>query len=234
MKIYDKLSFTQSGIQGENGGRFIYQTHKGLLYIFDADGKLRRKEDMNANYIVLDYDTQNRLTKVANNSGFTFIISYKDGRLSQVTDSTSRTVSLKYSSDMLTSVIDEDNAENQFAYDSRSQLIKITNPLGIEYLCNEYDNNRRITRQSFPDGGQISYEYKDKEKKLIMTEQNGNEIAYVHDDMLRSVATVYSDGTETYAYNPHSQRALYTDKMGNETKYYYDDRGNQSPRIAAY
>ncbi|MBF2481897.1 hypothetical protein IA817_11290 [Listeria seeligeri] len=32
----------------------------------------------------------------------------------------------------------------------------------------------------------MSYEYVDEEQKIILTEQNGNKIEYIHDDAFRS------------------------------------------------
>ena len=210
----------------ELDGKFIYENQTGVKYIFSSNGKLARKEDKNANYVELSYDGQGKLTKAANNSHSVFELKYEGDRLKKVTDNTGRTVSFKYQQDMLTCVTDESNAKYQFAYSKRNKLIKIINPLGINILNNEYDESFRMKKQEFPDGGVISYEYKDDEKKLVLTEQNGNEITYIHDERFRSVATVYADGTETYTYNAQNLRTLHTDKKGNTTKYSYDSRSN--------
>jgi RHS repeat-associated protein len=210
----------------EQDGQLIYENQEGIKYVFNDNGRLIRKENKNSNFIELSYDGQGKLIRAANNSDSSFEFSYDGNRLKQVTDNTGRTVNLKYQRDMLTCVSDENNGRYQFAYDKQNKLIKILNPLDINILNNEYDESFRMKKQEFPDGGVISYEYKDDEKKLILTEQNGNEITYIRDDKFRSVATVYADGEETYAYNAQNQRTLYTDKKGNTTKFSYDNRSN--------
>ena len=62
----------------------------------------------------------------------------------------------------------------------------------------------------------------------MVTEQNGNRVAYVHDEQYRNVKTVYVDGEEHFRYNEQNQLVLKTDKRGNKTKFAYDDKGNIS------
>ena len=214
----------QSSTLCEQDSYLVYQNQGAIKYIFNSNGKLIRKEDKNANYLRFSYDGQGKLLKAANNSNSSFEFSYNGDKLKQVRDNTGRTVSFEYRRDVLTCLTDENKAKHKFAYDKQKALVNIINPLGINILSNEYDENFRIKKQGFPDGGLISYEYKDDEKKLILTEQNGNQVTYIHDGRFRSVATVYADGTETYDYNAQNLRTLHTDKKGNSTKYSYDDR----------
>ncbi|MCL2146793.1 MAG: DUF6531 domain-containing protein [Synergistaceae bacterium] len=150
----------------------------------------------------------------------------ENGKLLQVCDNTGRTVSFEYMEDVLICISDENGGKHRYGYNKDNKLIKITNPLGTDVLSNDYDDRHRVSRQVFPDGGVIDYQYKDDENKLIMTQQNGNEIVYIHDERYRSVGTVYEDGSERYEYNDQNLRELFIDKNGNETKYSYDDRGN--------
>ena len=198
-----------------------------MKYVFNANGQLISKEDRNGNSIRLTYDEEGRLINAENNSQATFIFSYdEDGKLKQVADNAGRTVNLEYEQDTLICVTDEEKGQYQFGYDHTNRLIKIINPLGVDIINNEYDEKRRMKRQVFPDGGVISYEYDDEENRLVLTEQNGNEIIHVHDEKFRSVETIYTDGAEKHAYNEQNLRTLHVDKNGNETKYSYDNRGN--------
>ncbi|MCL2146451.1 MAG: DUF6531 domain-containing protein [Synergistaceae bacterium] len=203
----------------------IYQAHSGLKYIFDQKGKLTGKEDRNGNYIKLIYDEAGILQKAENNSSSSFSFSYENDKLRQVTDNAGRTVSFEYEEDTLICVADENGGKYQYGY-MENKLAEIVNPCGVNILNNKYDKAGRIKHQAFPDSGEILYEYKDDEKKLILTQQNGNEITYVHDERYRSVGTIYSDGFEKYEYNDQNLRTLFIDKKGNETKYSYDGRGN--------
>ena len=49
-------------------------------------------------------------------------------------------------------------------------------------LINEYDEDRRVIHQIFPDGGEMSYEYDDEAHVTTATEQNGCRVEYISDE----------------------------------------------------
>jgi len=203
-----------------------YLSHEGLHYSFDKSGKLLTKSDRNQNTLELSYDEDEKLVTAKNNSGFSLYFSYEQGKLVQVSDTLNRSVCLEYTDDLLSDIADEDGGQYRFEYSDTKRITKITNPLGVDTLRNTYDENLRMKEQTFPDGGVISYQYDDDENALVLTEQNGNQVVYVHDDRYRSVETIYADGKETYEYNDMNLRTRYTDKRGNTTRYTYDRKGN--------
>lgn len=205
----------------------LYQTILGQRYLFDRNGMCTKAADPNGNELVFSYDEAGRLTEARSISGEALYYQYgADGLLAEVSDSADRSVSLSYAKGCLTQVVDEERHTFQYAYDTKGNLCQITNGRKITSIRNEYDNQGRVTKQIYPDGGVMQIAYDDTAKTLHVTQQNGNEIAYIHDERFRSVETVFADGRMQYAYNDQNQKTQVTDKKGNKTKYRYDDAGN--------
>ena len=70
---------------------------------------------------------------------------------------------------------------------------EVVNPAGTTFLRNEYDDKKRITKQSFPDGGVISYVYDEEKRITTATEQNGLKVEYHSDELGRHVETNYPE-----------------------------------------
>ncbi len=205
----------------------VYKTELGIKYLFDSQGKNIRVEDRNGNWLKFFYDAEGRLTEAKSISGEALFYRYgEEGLLSEVSDQTGRSVNLSYEAGCLIQVRDEENHTFQYTYDNAGNICGITNGRNIQSIRNEYDNQGRVTRQSYPDGGQMLLEYDDNARKIHVTEQNGNEIDYIHDERFRSVATVFADGRVQYAYNDQNQKTQVIDKKGNKTFYDYDKDGN--------
>lgn len=211
----------------ETSEGMVYKTDLGIKYVFDSQGKNTRVEDRNDNWLKFSYDAEGRLKEAKSISGEALFYRYgEDGLMSEVSDGTGRSVSLSYKDGCLTQVRDEENHTFQYKYDSAGNICGVTNARNIESIRNEYDAEGRVTKQFYPDGGQMRLEYDDNSRKIHVTEQNGNEIDYIHDERFRSVETVFSDGRIQYAYNDQNQKTQIIDKKGNKTTYDYDDAGN--------
>jgi RHS repeat-associated protein len=146
-----------------------------------------------------------------------------------VTDHTGREARYVYEGNLLVKAVHPSGAEYRYSYDSRGNLCSLTGPLGIETIANEYDGHGRLVRQSFADGGIYSLSYDDK--ITTATEQNGNRVRYVRDDMYRTVLASYSNGDERYGYDERSKRTGHTDRNGNVRKYVYDIPGNLTKAV---
>lgn len=211
----------------ETSEGLVYQTESGLSYRFDTEGKNTKVEDRNGNYLMFSYDVAGRLAEARSISGEALFYQYDaEGLLTEVSDQTGRAVKLAYKEGCLIQVKDEENHTFQYAYDTEGNIAKITNGRNICTIQNEYDTQGRVTKQCYPDGGQMRIEYRNTDRTLHVTEQNGNEIDYIHDERFRSVETVYADGRIQYAYNAQNQKTQVIDKKGNKTKYSYDTSGN--------
>ena len=113
---------------------------------------------------------------------------------------------------------DEENHIFQYQYDATGNLEEITNGRDIVSIRNEYDDKGRVTKQSYPDGGVMLLTYDDIARTVQVTEQNGNQIAYVQDEHMRSVETIWNDGKSQDAYNEQNKQTEEIEKKGKKTK----------------
>lgn len=211
----------------ENTEGFIYRTLFGIVYFFDKDGKNIYIEDSNGNKLEFSYDQNGRLIKNESVSGEALFYQYNtDGMIVAVYDHEGRSIQLSYDNGKLIQVIDEENYVFQYRYDDKGNISGIINGRNIQTITNTYDDQGRVTKQSYPDGGELRIEYNDIAKTLHVTEQNGNTIDYIHDDHMRSIETVFADGSIQYAYNDQNKKTQVIDKRGNKTSYHYDKSGN--------
>lgn len=206
----------------ENG--YVMRDRTQTEYYFDAFGTLIRKKDLSGAVLRMTYGDDGRLKEVSDDFQNRLLFAYDmEGRLADVSDHAGRTICISYQGENICQVSYGENRVIQYHYDESGYLAEIVNARGITGLRNVFDTEGRTLSQSFPDGGVMSYRYEGK--SVILTEQNGNEIEYVHDEYDRNVQNIYADGTESFTYNEHNQRESFTDKRGNTSCYEYDDQG---------
>ncbi|TYV43794.1 hypothetical protein FZ063_11905 [Listeria monocytogenes] len=204
---------------------YLLTGQDGNIYTFDLSGKWTEKEDKAGNRFVLSYDKEGSLEKVRNRE-VAFYFSYDESRLILVKDNSGREVKYSYEEGNLVKVENNLGQSYKFEYDKFNKLRGITNPIGTKSVQNIFDSKGRTVKQFFPDGGEMSYEYVDGEQKIILTEQNGNEVEYIHDDAFRNTEIIYEDGKIVRSFNEQGDKVKEVDKNGNVTKYHYDEFGN--------
>lgn len=177
-------------------------TEFGTGYVFDYE----------------EYDDGNSyVTKVADLSGRNIELKYED-----IDDKFSRTGKMH----VLSEIHDEMGSVYSFKYNDLCKMYTVINARNTVNLINEYDGSGRVTRQIFPDGGEITVQYYDIGRKAIATHQNGSQTVYEHDEKFRSTVSRYTSGYEEFTYNDTNDRTSHRDKNGNITSYEYDDKGN--------
>ncbi len=127
---------------------------------------------------------------------------------------------------VLASVTYADGTTASYDYSEDGKISEVTNQRGIKAITNTYDSQGRTIKQSFPDGGVMTYDYDDKKRTTTATEQNGNKVVYKHDAKMRHTGTKYYDGEESFTYNKRNQKISHTNKLGFTTRYTYDNRGH--------
>ena len=170
---------------------------------------------------VFDYeesdDGNSFVTKVSDFSGRSIELKYED-----IDDKFSRTGKMH----VLSEIHDEMGSVYSFKYNDLCKMYTVINARNTVNLINEYDGSGRVTRQIFPDGGEITVQYYDIGRKAIATHQNGSQTVYEHDEKFRSTVSRYTSGYEEFTYNNTNDRTSHRDKNGNITSYEYDDKGN--------
>ncbi|WP_239253561.1 DUF6531 domain-containing protein [Listeria ilorinensis] len=223
-EIYQGLhDVTSQLVQDKSGYRL--KTLDQDTYTFDSDGKWTEKREKNGTLIVLSYNQFGKLEKVRNQD-VAFYFEYNDNRLDKIKDNFDREITYVYKDGALVTVIDGLGRETKYEYNDQNKLTVIVNPEDTLAVKNTFDKDGRTLKQEFPDGGIMLYEYIDEEKKIILTEQNGNKIEYLHDEQFRNTEIIYSDGREINEYNENGQKIRTIDKNGHTFEFSYDEKGN--------
>jgi RHS repeat-associated protein len=214
----------------ENG--YLHTSLDGSVYEFNHEGQLLAKADRIGNRLELRYEN-GYINTITSNQGDCLTFHYEADRLCLVTDHWGREVALHYDGGILSSVSDTQQEVTEFSYDRSGKLEKIVNANGVACLCNSFDEHGRVTSQTFPDKGEVSYKYLDRERQVVLCEQNGSEVIYEHDEKLRNTGVQYPNGREEIRWNDNNQCAAFTDKLGRQTAFIYDKNANMSGIINA-
>ncbi len=227
--VYASL-YQTDGVLEKTAGGYQYRTNSQDIYRFDEAGSYLCREDKNGNHVWLHYEEEygkKRLVKIEKDTGEFFCLFYgEDGYLERVEDHTGREVRYEFTGGYLNTVVMPSGNSYCYSYTAEGKLESVQNPRGIVTVENTYDNQHRTTKQRFPDGTVMSYEYDDENRRLTMTERNGSKSVHIHDEKYRNVKNIYPDGEETFEYNANNQKTKITDKLGNVTRMTYDNRGN--------
>ncbi len=185
--------------------------------------------------------------KIETKEGSYISLSYnEDGILTRVSTSQGKNVTYGYEKRedeyFLTAATYPNGSTRRYIYNEEGLIHKVISPDGIIALTNEYDEQRRVIHQIFPDGGEMSYSYDDEKNITTATEQNGLKVEYLSDERGRHTGTRYiglSDDyasqdvengkniiEEKYTYNERNQKTSVTDKNGHTVRFSYDNRGN--------
>ena len=221
--------------------RYKYTNEKQEQYFFDDIGRCIKKLTGEGRAIQFKYD-ELQLKKLSTEFGTGYVFDYEesdDGNsyVTKVSDFSGRSIELKYEDiddkfsrtgkmHVLSEIHDEMGSVYSFKYNDLCKMYTVINARNTVNLINEYDGSGRVTRQIFPDGGEITVQYYDIGRKAIATHQNGSQTVYEHDEKFRSTVSRYTSGYEEFTYNDTNDRTSHRDKNGNITSYEYDDKGN--------
>lgn len=148
-------------------GTYEYRMGDGMVYRFNASGRLTAIVDRNANTTTLSY-TGDNLTRVTDAVGRALTLAY-DGssRIISVTDPLQRVWRYSYEgtpdvagSPGLTTVTDPLGNVMRYSYVTGGRLASVTDERGNVTKKLTYDDNGRVVRQEFADGGFETYSYK--------------------------------------------------------------------------
>lgn len=189
------------------------ENNNATTYIYDSNGLLTQVTDANGNNTWFDYDELWRLTEVT------------DGRGSGAGDASHTTTSVYDAADRIISASGPITSQS-YEYDQIGNRTKATNGRGYETLY-EYDNNKNLTRTERvvpSDANQvIQYGYDGLDRKITMTDPNGNITQYEYDALGRVTKEINPELDETiYTYDAHGNVLSVTDGSGVTTTYEYD------------
>ena len=144
-------------------GTFEYRYVSGKMMRFDSGGKMTAIVDRNGNATTLAY-TGSRLTSITDPVGRSITLAYDaSGFVSTATNPLGKVWSYGYGtfgfgSGFLATVTDPLGNTTRYDY-TNARLTSVTDPRGAVIKSITYDNNGRVIRQLFADGGVETYDY---------------------------------------------------------------------------
>ena len=128
----------------------------------------------------------------------------------------------------------------EYEYDSLSNLVKVTDPLGNETLMT-YTRDRKLSSQTDPSGSTTAYEYDNENRLTLATDPAGNQtqLAYTDGSGCSSCASGTGNQIETITYPTFKKQFTYdtqgrkltetdilSDTDSGTTTFEYDNAGN--------
>lgn len=220
-------------------GGTAQMTHKnGIVWSFDASGRLMEATDRNGNRLQYTYDA--------------------DGHPTQITNASGRTATFTWNGDLLTGLsLPGTNPVRhyEYLYDGAGNLTAIIDPLGSIWRYG-YDANRRLTAVESPGDYRTTFAYDTQGRVSSITNGEGQAFTFIYGTGQTTVTdplsgeVIYSfngtghltarqmtltqpyDGSAqtiqtTYQYNANYDLTQYTDPLGQNWTATYDGRGNQ-------
>lgn len=253
-------------VERPDGKRELYQK-SGSVYIAPAGiydelveyqtGKfyLKTKEDLRYYF---DNTSHKRLTKMQDANGNVINVAYNDTLISTLTDGTGHNIGFTWSNARLTEITDNSCSPVRkilYAYDSKGNPIKVTNPIG-DFVNYKYDPTFKIIGYTDESGNNMSmvyntnnavtritscitthlFSYLPQQLKTYVTEKvNGQSVvtAYSFDEQGRVISKKGNccGFNVDYVYDAKNNVSSLLDGNKKETKYLYDSKGNVTKAI---
>jgi YD repeat-containing protein len=218
---------------------FAYQNSgqgKYINAVTDAGGNTTRYEMVSANpRQIRVIDPEGRITAYHSTEGLT-------GRIA---DPLGNSILYSYARRLRVSVQNRNGQTYRMEYDARSNITRLTDPLGnsMSWVYDDYDNlisetfpqrenwsltydgKHNLTRVTSPMGRAMSLEYDSKGQIVAIADAAGNKSTLVYDEFGNMVTFTNSLGNiNRMSYDPYGLTMTETtDARGNTTQYEYDE-----------
>lgn len=206
--------------------RFTYNTNDWLVAVTNALGRVYRFE----------YDARGNLTNAVLPSGRRVCMTYNaQGLITSLADPAGHTSTFAYNSlGNLVAVTDPAGYVTRFGWDAAGiNIVAVTNARGHVTRL-EYDNNRRLTKITFPDGS-VRSNYYDCCAQTRVTDEEGRNWLVGRDAQLNLTSRVDALGrTVRYTYDRISALASITNAAGLGYSMSNDFRGRPLEMLKPY
>ncbi len=230
---------------------------EGLTWRFESDPgaanwfRLLEKKDRNGNRLAYYYDNGSKLTKVRDTLDRDYLLDYdSNGRITKASDfgnPSAREVVYGYNtSGLLTSVrtptvnAEEDQDDftsgktTTYSYDANDRLTEVKNPRDSSaYLVNSYDSGGKLTQQQAgPSGSNYSMTYDGTNRKVTVTDREGNKTVHWYDTSNRITkvdlhgTTIGTGKTYQFAYASNDLITKVTYPRGNLVEFVFNSNGS--------
>jgi RHS repeat-associated protein len=198
---------------------YDYTDLNGTTYSFDANGKLLQIQDRNDNTITIDS------TGIHHSNGESLTIQRDDsGKITSIQDPQGSSLQYLYDdAGQLIGSVDRAGNTTQYGYDSANQLNSVKDPLGLEQLRMQYDQDRRLREVNFLNNSILRFDNDLAARAEVVTNTLGNTtITYYNSDGTVSRVIDALGDEKRYTYDDFENRTSMTDPLGNVTRMSYD------------
>lgn len=216
-----------STLTEEADSSYLLQTKHGILLDFDTEGRITTWKDPNNNTVTFSYSA-GKLQSVGNGLGRSLTFTYDGEHISQVSDGTGRSV--EYVCDAagnLADVTDCNGNTTTFEYDTDGMLARIYYPSHPTdpFVTNTYDSVGRVETQTDARGN--AYQYYFSGFRAEEVNPLGDSSIWYFNSQGKTILEVDALGYETsYIYDGHNRVGLRTYPEGNSIEYEYDENHN--------
>ena len=205
---------------------------KGVISGFNSEGNLVLICDSYNNFVIIVYDTKNRISEIYDSQGKTMNFEYQNDLLYRITDNLGRRVQYSYKGFALIKVVFADESFLEFEYQGDKSMIRsVMSSTDLQAKVSVDDSNRvtNIATNSKPVtiGKKVSKEKDSFSKTIanITVDYDRNDRGYA-----RTMFTSKDNKTERYTFNSASRVTL-SEKADNDfvktvTTLTYDTNGN--------
>jgi len=216
-----------------NGDGTATLEHKdGIIYVFNADGRITSLFDRNGNTVTFAYDASQNLTGITDSSGRNISFVYNpDNRITRITDPNGNTHSFTYWNQFIAGISSQISGLGvqswAYSYDDRGFMVTKTDPKGFT-TSYTYDSDHNLTHVTDPEGKTREIFYNPEGSQSFFTEKDGGNWTYKYDSTIGALIerTDPLGNKTTYAYDMDLNLISVIDPRGIETIHIYDSNGN--------
>src|SRR5450759_1481491 len=214
-------------------GGYTVTRKDGLVYSFDAAGKLTSEVDRNGNALSFAY-ANGDLSAITDTVGRVLGLTYNaTHHLETIADPTGRAVTYAYDgTGHLATVTDVRGGLTTYGYDASGRLATITDQNGHVLVTNTYDSSGRVIDQADARGNHTTFTWDSVAQTCtVIDPRGGTTVDTYSGPMLMSRRDALGDVT-TFGYDAVYDRTSISDARSNTTAMTYDGRGNLLTRTA--
>ena len=202
-----------------------YTRLDGGIDVFDADGRLVRREIRGGEPLVLTYDAQGRLSRIDGPRGsFVQFVLDDAGRVTRARGSNGSSVQYAFSDGELAEVASDQGAV-AYRYAEQGRLSRIEHPQ-FGSIALGYDDRGRVLSRQWIDGTRETWAYDDPNRAVRHTDAAGAVTTYRTSADHRREETIDALGHKTVVvYDEAGQVHQVTGPTGQTVTNTYDDRG---------
>lgn len=207
-----------------------YTFPDGLVWVFDASGRLEQVTSPRNHTITLAHSAQ--LDRITDSMGRQIDLTWASGRIASITTPAAGGPTAQFTYDgagNLTAIADARGNTWTFTYDGQHRLLTDTDRRGVTVLTNTYGADGRIASQADANGQLTTFTYTPlagSRLRVVVTPPSGNAVTQVYGPNGQLLRVTDGEGhTASFGWDATGSLAAATDKLGKTLHFSSDAQG---------